>query len=87
MRDSLASRQFCFRLPDVSDDLDLVDQGLVLIDVEDDCGALAMLRQDERTLGRADLVEETGCVRAKGRQRLNILARFQDRHIVTYSTG
>ena len=40
MRNALAPCQFFFGLPNVSDDLDLVDQGLVLIDIEDDRSAL-----------------------------------------------
>jgi hypothetical protein len=56
MRNALAPRQLCLRLPDVSDELDLLEQRLVLIDSQDNCGTLAVLSQNEPALGLTRLV-------------------------------
>jgi hypothetical protein len=55
---ALTPRQFTLRLPDVPDEFDFIDQGLVLIDAENHGGALAVLGQKERALGRPDLVQK-----------------------------
>ena len=82
MRDSFAPCQLRLRLADISDDLELVDEGFILIHIENDRGTPAMLSDDERTLGRPDLVKQACCVCPKRGKGLNILARLQGRHTV-----
>lgn len=75
MGNALAPGELGLGLTDVADDLDLIDQGLVLIHVEDNGRALAVLGQDEGSLGGSNLVQEAGGVGAECGQRLDILTR------------
>ena len=76
MRDALTTGHFGAGVSDVPDDLDLLDEGLVLIHIEDDCSTLAVLRQDQGPLGFSHLLKEACGIRSEGGKWLNVLTRL-----------
>jgi len=80
MGNTFSPSQLRFRLPDVADDLKLFNERLILVDIQDDRRALAVLGEHKRSLGSADLVKKSSCIGPKRRKRLHVLTRLQLSH-------
>jgi hypothetical protein len=65
MRNPLSASKLGAGFPDLADDLELLHQGVVLLYVEDDSGALTVLGQDQRASRIADFLEEACGVRTE----------------------
>lgn len=66
---------------DVSKKLDFLQHVFIFLDIEDDRGTVAPLRQDQRPLPLPDLLDETRGVRPKLGERPNILNQVRSHHM------
>ena len=81
MCDPLTRLQLELGDTDITKELQLVHESLILGSAQEDGGATAMLRKNQRPAGLANLGHEGCNVRAERSQRLNILGRFHAGHV------
>ena len=80
VRDALPFGELSFGKGDVTEDFELLDQGLVVRSAEEHRGAPTPLRKNEGSAGLANLLDERGDVGSKRREGLDVGGGFDGGH-------